>query len=463
MKYKIVGLWRTGSHYIEELIKQNFDLEFEKDMDMDNFNIHRHAHPHAMFDTFYKEGNIVVVITRNFKLWLESLRTKRHKWMHIGTGFTCSFQYQSDEYVSTFDTSIPIDEKSDEELKIIYDEFHEKWHYYSKKNKLMIVKYEELISNPEGVMKDIGYFYNIKWKGEMNKKVGELKYSDKFDPLRVIREKEFRHYDIIPKKNKKINLYNIYLERRKDRFDILQRRIENCNFKDLDITHMKSVDGTNMNKAELSNYGVTPYRGWNIKNTPTDYGNDFVKNRFWSRDVTMGEIGCSLGHIGMWERAKKDNNDISIFTEDDISFTKNWQLKFRLVLDHLKTMGKEWDMIYLGRARTQDNLNPDLPFDDNDSPSEVNNLVRPSFSYCLHGYAFSERGLNKVLEKINLLKENLFITDEYIPALYCKHPRDDINEMFGRDDFICYAMENESIKQDPKEAVNETDLGGSAI
>ena len=118
-------------------------------------------------------------------------------------------------------------------------------------------------------------------------------------------------------------------------------------------------------------------------------------------------------------------------------------------------------MIYLGRA-WDIHGNPDTPFG-LDEPSEVNNLVRPSFSYCLHGYILNKRGLNKVLDKLPLLKENLFITDEYIPALYFPHPRGDINEMFSRDDFKCYAMIDESIKQYPKENISDTDLGGSAI
>ena len=30
-------------------------------------------------------------------------------------------------------------------------------------------------------------------------------------------------------------------------------------------------------------------------------------NHWWNKDVTLGEIVCSLGHISMWEKAKERN------------------------------------------------------------------------------------------------------------------------------------------------------------
>lgn len=477
MKYKIVGLWRSGSHYLEQLMRQNFDIEYEEDMDMDNFNIHRHAHPHDMFEVFNKENNIIIVITKSYELWYESMRAKRHAWMDNGV----NFQYKDEKDVSNFVPSMRIDDMTDEGLREIYDTFLEEWQeyntkYYSAKLKhpyrIKFVKYEELITNPEAVMKDIEYFYGLKMK-PFDKKVGKLKFTDKFDPTRLVREREFRHYDLKPNTDEHLQFYSIYLERRKDRFERLQTNVQRRNFKNVNVKYIASVDGTILDKEDLNEYGVTPYKHWNLVDSPPINAEkvgidteaqewlDYVKGKWWNRDVTMGEIGCSLGHMGMWQRAKLDNKDINIFAEDDIWFTKNWQLKIRLALDHLDTMGKEWDMIYLGRALGVDGK-PDTPFA-MDSPSEVNNMVRPSFSYCLHGYIFNQGALDKVLEKLPLLKENLFITDEYIPALYYPHPREDINRMFGRDDFKCYAMIDESIKQYPKENVSDTDLGGSAI
>ena len=453
MRYKVIGMWRSGSHLLQQLIEQNFDMELETDCDMEYFNIHRHSLPTHMHDVFIKEGNMIIISVKNPNLWIESIESKRPKWMK---GDTCwaNFQRPDKENLPHM-VNVDLAPLQRQELISRYKEFTQAWMDFSPK--VMFVKYEDLLHNAEAVFKDIEHFYNIKMKGDFQREVPKLDYSDSFDTKRIIRERDMRFYDIETGescyhiRDNSINLYGIYLERREDRYKRLKERINNSNFKSLNITLMNesatgSFDASQIDKEDLSEYGVKPYKKWKID----------ADNHWWNKDITLGEVGCALGHIGMWEKAKERNDDISIFIEDDVKFTKNWQLKFRLLVDKLEKMDKEWDMIYLGRAP--------VAYNQEDVDTDVEEIVIPGFSYCLHGYAFSKRGLDKVLEKLPQLKSELFITDEYIPALYSRHPRDDINDKYGRDDFVCYAMKDEVIIQDDKDfAGSDTEEGGSSL
>jgi GR25 family glycosyltransferase involved in LPS biosynthesis len=83
--------------------------------------------------------------------------------------------------------------------------------------------------------------------------------------------------------------------------------------------------------------GIEAYKDWNL-NTSDVYVKDNA-NRYWQRDVTLGEIGCTLSHIAIWEDAYKNGYDNILVYEDDFVFEKpmDWSQ-----LDKVKSMNYDF-------------------------------------------------------------------------------------------------------------------------
>lgn len=88
-------------------------------------------------------------------------------------------------------------------------------------------------------------------------------------------------------------------------------------------------------------------------------------------------------------------------------------------IDTLPKSGtKGWDLLYLGCVLQSGKIN--IPF---------NSLCqKPGFSYCTYGYVLSRKGVDKLLA--NELDKHLIAVDEFIPALYIPHPREDVRRLF---------------------------------
>ena len=150
---------------------------------------------------------------------------------------------------------------------------------------------------------------------------------------------------------------------------------------------------------------LTQYTGWNLKNSG---------NTFWDRDMTIGEFGCVVSHMKTWGRCYHENvNPILILEQDFVPlFDLNWSI-FNEIENY------DWDIILLGRKPLA-----------KDTEIGLNYFVKPGYSYQAHAYILSKSGLKKIQENIKTLINNLIPTDEFLPALYSKHPRPDIDAMY---------------------------------
>jgi len=159
------------------------------------------------------------------------------------------------------------------------------------------------------------------------------------------------------------------------------------------------------------------YPFWNQNKPDSD--------EFWNREMTAGEIGCVLSHINMWmmyAQAFRENpnyydKSVIIFEEDfyPAESTIDW---FRV--DELKDY--KWDILFLGRR---------LQKGETDTEVGLKHFVKPGFCYQAHAYILSKEGLDKLLNYyVPVLKRNLIPTDEFLPATYMDHPREDINRLF---------------------------------
>jgi glycosyl transferase, family 25 len=147
------------------------------------------------------------------------------------------------------------------------------------------------------------------------------------------------------------------------------------------------------------------YSKWNLFNSG---------NSFWDRDMTLGEFGCVVSHIKCWEHySDKDISSLLILEQDfNPLFNINWGI-FTEVENY------DWDIILLGRRPL-----------DNDIEIGLNYFIQPGYSYQAHAYMVSKQGLEKICKELITLKNNLIPTDEFLPALYSAHPRQDIEVMY---------------------------------
>ena len=162
---------------------------------------------------------------------------------------------------------------------------------------------------------------------------------------------------------------------------------------------------------------------------------DQQRAKWWARPLTKGEIGCTLSHWGIWNEC---DGPVTIL-EDDALFDENMELKRDIAIDTLETMGKEWDILYLGRVP--------LMIDEERVTSDI---VIPKFSYCTYGYVLSKSGIEKI-RKYNVHKA-IIPADEFLASTYVEHPRSDVRFKYPPT-LLAYAMKPCIVDQRPKSEV----------
>lgn len=161
-------------------------------------------------------------------------------------------------------------------------------------------------------------------------------------------------------------------------------------------------------------------------------------NKWWNRDLTPGEIGCSLSHVTAWKDAlAKDYKNILVLEED---FLSNGSLALKDL-----TLPTNYDLLYLGRNKVDESV-PEEEFGD---------FYMPSYSYNTHAYLLSQSGIKKLMAYN--LQDNIIPADEFLSATFCLHPRQDIRELFVHPSIKAFALKQQAIGQIP------TDIRPSTI
>lgn len=207
-------------------------------------------------------------------------------------------------------------------------------------------------------------------------------------------------------------IYMINLRRRPER----RKRMMEC-FKQLglDVTVYDAIDGRSLNETVLSDMGI---------HFMPEY-----KDPYHKRAMTHGEIGCFLSHYKIWEEIVKNEDGLVMVLEDDVRFEPYFRQKVINLIREANGLKLEWDLIYLGRKRLQD---------DEEWVKGSKSLVHVSYSYWTLGYLLTLKGARKLLEQNPL--ENLIPVDEYIPILFDKHPEETWKKHFPKRDLVAYSV-----------------------
>jgi glycosyl transferase, family 25 len=201
-----------------------------------------------------------------------------------------------------------------------------------------------------------------------------------------------------------IAYYVVAMQRRQDR---LRRFMANVH-REISIIPSWSIGGTfDHEKISAADLRSLKLFDWQIASS----------NPWWSRPLRVGEIACTMNHHRCWEHAFHSKHSNSVIFEDDALFGPEL---FRLIpplLERLTQLDFQWDLLYLGRESI---------FSDQCALGE---FVVPGFSYCSYGYVVSDRGLEKLL-RYNL-PGHIVPVDEFLPATFMLHPREDVRRTFA--------------------------------
>ena len=209
-------------------------------------------------------------------------------------------------------------------------------------------------------------------------------------------------------------IFLINLVRRPERRERMQAVLKLLR---LEYELFEAVDGKQINESYLGELQVKMLPGW--------------RDPWGSRSITYGEIGCFLSHYFIWERALRDNMSRVIVLEDDIRFMPGFRGKFEAMMEEVKNLSLDWDLIYLGRKRLVKGGEPFV--------KGARFIVQPTYTYWTVGYMVSLSGAKKLLAQEPLKK--IMAVDEYLPIMFDKHPRRDWSERFHPRDLKVFSAE----------------------
>lgn len=142
-------------------------------------------------------------------------------------------------------------------------------------------------------------------------------------------EPEFERYLSYPKPDTMSldRIYMINLVRRPERRDKMERSFKEIG---LDVEHIPAIDGTKLTQDYLNEIGV--------KYLP-EYADPFH-----NRPMTMGEIGCFLSHLYVWEKQVMLGLKEILVLEDDIRFEPYFKERVMDLLNEARRIGG-WDLM----------------------------------------------------------------------------------------------------------------------
>lgn len=163
---------------------------------------------------------------------------------------------------------------------------------------------------------------------------------------------------------------------------------------------------------EFPEYRLYPH--WNLNN-PEGWW-------WWQRPALSGEAGGMISHTMCWEDAYEKGYENIMIIEDDFTVDEpiDWGIFKELE-------GYEWDLCLMSHNSLHEH------FSDIMKPLNIGreHFIRPTFFYNTHTYLLSSGGIKKLIEDhLDVLKQNIIVSDEFLSAVTSSHPRPDLREMY---------------------------------
>ena len=170
-------------------------------------------------------------------------------------------------------------------------------------------------------------------------------------------------------------------------------------------------DARQMSQEDWDKFGVKKHPKWKKDGD----------NKWWNRDVTEGELGCSLSHVDAWVDAYREGFETTLILEED--FHEEHPVDWSQVEELLN---RGYDLIYLGRNALKQDL---------EHPIEgLEGWFQPDYSYNSQAYILSKRGIQILVEEyIEQYKNEMFVIDEFLSITFgMTHRQDILGEYKGK-------------------------------
>jgi len=227
-----------------------------------------------------------------------------------------------------------------------------------------------------------------------------------------------------------INCFIINLSRCSEKKEKMIKKLSEI--PELKYEFFNAIDGQEIDKNYLDNNGFELLNGWN--------------DPFHKRKITKGEIGCTLSHYFVYQKAKDLKNEITLILEDDAVFLDDFIVNINNIINDFKI--SDCDMCYLSRKKMNDNIHENYI-------ENSNFLIEPSFSYWCLAYLVKKKFCEKVVNS-NILK-NIIPIDEILPIMgnLTPNPCIEFKKYFDTDITICSTDKN--IIKPENNAFNESE------
>lgn len=233
-------------------------------------------------------------------------------------------------------------------------------------------------------------------------------------------------------------IYVITLDHSQESYNSILDRIGVLNLPEpIPYEIIQGVNGRELFVTEegRSTYGIKFYDNWVQSGSP-----------WWGRGVTTGEAGGICSHIKIWEDVHKNGYNRVLILEDDFVPTGpfDWNSLNELT-DY------DYDIAFLSRI-LQGQHNGVV-----DSKIGLKSWVKPGYSFQTHSYILTNTGVEKLVStNLKTLKENIIVSDEFLPATYTWHPRQDLRSMYNQNMNAVAYIDGQCIRQSRFEAINNS-------
>ena len=262
-------------------------------------------------------------------------------------------------------------------------------------------------------------FINVKSRKILNISTGDKDYMEIYMP-----DKRFYDYLWIDNNNIENKQFIIYiniinLKHRREKLKKIQDRIAN-----LKIPNNIQIK-INVKEANPGNYGVV-FPNWTLLRSKA---NDKCK-KYYSREITTGEIGCFNSHVEIIKDFNKDNKETSssflLILEDDANFTIDFIYRIYQSIMEMKMDDKLWDAIDFGGQSID--LKPDIKISDS--------IIKKGSMFQTHSIIYSLHGVKKIQ---NLDPKIIIPWDDFLSAIRREHTIDELNNLYDMSEkFIMY-------------------------
>ena len=219
----------------------------------------------------------------------------------------------------------------------------------------------------------------------------------------------WRHPHTLPIR---LSIRIINLKRRPEK---LKRCMDTLRRLDIPANWVLDIEGVVANEGD----GATAYPKWK---TDEVSGVRQEVAKFWTREVTQGEIGCFVSHLSTLQSS--DDAEYLLVLEDDADMHSDFLYRVDQCIQELQ--GTEWDAIDFGG----------IPMDDHEKKHVTTSIVQYNYTYQAHCILYHSRGMEKIKE-VDCTK-NVIPYDEYLGAIRKIHPRSALNDLYMTTTLIMY-------------------------